>query len=85
VQPSSIADARPLAAVLARAFYDDPPFVWMPPDLAIRLARAARVFATILRAEALRHDGVEVACGGGHILGSAIWLPPGHWQPGIGE
>jgi GNAT superfamily N-acetyltransferase len=42
------------------------------------------VFATILRAEALRHGGVEVACAGGEILGGAIWLPPGHWPPGIG-
>jgi GNAT superfamily N-acetyltransferase len=78
-------DVKPLAVVLARAFYDDPPFVWMLPDPATRLSRAGRVFATILRAEALRHGGVAVACAGGEVLGGAIWLPPGRWQPGIGE
>jgi GNAT superfamily N-acetyltransferase len=84
VRAAQAADVRPLAAMLARAFYDDPPFVWMLPDPADRLSRLGRLFATIVRTEALRRGGVEVACAGGQILGAAIWLPPGHWQPGTG-
>lgn len=85
MRPAKAADIQPLAAVLARAFYDDPPFVWMLPDPATRRSRAGRVFATILGAEALRHGGVEIACEDAEILGGAIWLPPGHWNPGIRE
>lgn len=81
LRPATAADVKPLAMVLARAFYDDPPFIWLLPDPATRLARAGRLFATILRVEALRHEEVEVACDGERILGGAIWLPPGHALP----
>lgn len=75
-------DVDTLAAVLARAFYDDPPFVWLLPAPGTRQGRLTRMFATILRIEALPHGGVELACAGPAILGGAIWLPPGRWQPG---
>ena len=32
VRPAQATDVTPLAAVLARAFYDDPPFAWMLPN-----------------------------------------------------
>ena len=81
VRSATSADVKPLAAVLARAFQDDPPFVWMLPQPRTRQARARGVFATMLRAEALRYRAVEVACADDAIAGGAIWLPPGHWQP----
>lgn len=70
-----------LADVLAKAFFDDPPFVWMLPDEKTRLARNRGVFSTVLRAEALRHGAVDVAWdgGSGRIVGGAIWFPPGTW------
>ena len=40
VRPATAADVKPLATVMARAFYDDPPFIWMLPDPATRLERA---------------------------------------------
>jgi GNAT superfamily N-acetyltransferase len=83
VRPAGAADVRPLAMVMARAFYDDPPFIWMLPDPATRLKRAYRFFATLTRGEALAHGGVDVAWTGSEIAGAAIWLPPGHWKPGI--
>jgi GNAT superfamily N-acetyltransferase len=83
VRPATAADVKPLATVMARAFYDDPPFVWMLPDPATRLERARRFFVTLTRGEALAYGGVDVACTGGEIAGAAIWLPPGHWAPGI--
>jgi GNAT superfamily N-acetyltransferase len=85
VRPATAADVRPLARVMARAFYDDPPFVWMLPEAATRLKRLGRFFATLTRGEALAHGGVDVACAGGEIAAAAIWLPPGHWAPTTAE
>lgn len=50
-----------MVGVLARAFYDDPPMVWMIPDHQSRDRRLRRMFITILRHEAMRHGGVDVA------------------------
>ena len=85
LRPATSADVKKLAAVLARAFYDDPPLMWLLPDPAARLGRVTRMFATIIGIESLRHGGVDIACGGEEILGGAIWLPPGHWRPGFRE
>ncbi|MGO9079508.1 MAG: hypothetical protein ACLQDY_10775 [Streptosporangiaceae bacterium] len=71
------ADVGPLADVMARAFYDDPPFACMLPEPRTRQVRSRRLFATILRAGALERGGVEVAVEGGAIVGGAIWLRPG--------
>ena len=85
VRSATAADVKPLAAVMARAFDDDPPFVWMLPRPQTRQARARVIFATVLRTEALRHGAVEVACAGNAIVAGAIWLPPGHWAPTVSE
>lgn len=81
VRPAARADIRALADVLAKAFYDDPPFMWILPDDKTRLARNRGIFATVLRVEALRHGAVDVAWDGesGRIVGGAIWFPPGTW------
>jgi GNAT superfamily N-acetyltransferase len=71
--------------VMARAFYDDPPFVWMLPDPVTRLERARRFFAALVRGEAMGHGGVDVAGTGGEIAAAAIWMPPGHWAPEVTE
>ena len=78
VRPATAADVKPLAAVMARAFYDDPPFMWMLPDPATRLERERRLFATLTRGEGLAHGGVDVALVGTEIAAAAIWRPPGH-------
>jgi GNAT superfamily N-acetyltransferase len=85
VRPATVADVKPLATVMARAFYDEPPFIWMLPDPATRLKRARQFFATLTRGEALAHGGVDVARTGSQIAGAAIWLPPGYWTPGTAE
>jgi GNAT superfamily N-acetyltransferase len=85
LRPATSADVKKLAAVLARAFYDDPPLNWLLPNGATRLGRTTQEFATIIGIESLRYGGVDVACGGEEILGGAIWMPPGHWQPGFRE
>ena len=85
VRPATSADVKVLAAVLARAFYDDPPLTWLLPDPATRLGRVTRMFATVIGIESLRYGGVDVACDGEKILGGAIWLPPGHRRAGFRE
>jgi len=85
VRSAASADVKKLAAVLARAFYEDPPLIWMLPDPATRLGCITRMFATVIGIESLRYGGVDLACGGEKILGGAIWLPPGHWQPAFRE
>jgi ribosomal protein S18 acetylase RimI-like enzyme len=85
VRTARTADVRELARVLGRAFFDDPPFVWMLPDERSRQRRAAGVFRAILRSQAMRYGGVDVASDGAAIVGGAIWLPPGHWAPTMGE
>jgi GNAT superfamily N-acetyltransferase len=80
VRPATAADVEPLAAVMARAFYDDPPFVWLLPDPKTRLERSRRFFAALARGEALARGGVDVALVGTEVVGAAIWRPPGHWE-----
>ena len=85
LRPAAPADVNKLAAVLARAFYDDPPLVWLLPDPAARLGRITRMFATVVGIESLRYGAVDVVCSGAEIVGGGVWLPPGHWQPGFRE
>jgi len=85
VRPATQADVPVLAAILARAFDDDPPLMWLLPDPATRLDRVTRMFATVIGIESLRYGGVDVVCVGGKILGGAIWLPPGHPRAGFRE
>jgi len=85
VRPALSGDVKALAVVMARAFHDDPPLIWLLPDPATRPGRVTRMFATVIGIESLRHGGVEIACDSEQILGGAVWLPPGHWQAGFGE
>jgi GNAT superfamily N-acetyltransferase len=80
VRPATAADVKPLAAALARAFYGDPPFMWMLPNPATRLERARRFFATVSRGDSLARGGIDVAQVGTEIVAAAIWRPPGHWE-----
>jgi GNAT superfamily N-acetyltransferase len=83
LRPATSADVKTLATVLARAFYDDPPLVWLLPNATTRLSHITRMFETVTGVESLGYGGVDVACGGTEIAGGAVWLPPGHWQPGF--
>jgi GNAT superfamily N-acetyltransferase len=80
VRPATAADVKSLAAVLARAFYDDPPFIWLQPDPKTRLKRSRRMFAALACGQALARGGVDVALVGTEVAGAAIWRPPGYWE-----
>jgi ribosomal protein S18 acetylase RimI-like enzyme len=81
VRSADAAEVPAIADVLARAFYDDPPMVWMMPDGPSRDRRLRRMFRTILRHEAMRHGGVDVALTADLVIGAALWMPPDTWKP----
>jgi GNAT superfamily N-acetyltransferase len=85
VRQATAADIKPLATVMARAFYADPPFMWILPNAASRLERNRRFFVTVSRGLALARGGVDVALVDNHIAGAAIWQPPGPSSSGSVE
>ena len=80
VRQATGADVAELSGVLARAFHDDPPFLWSLPDPQSRPRHLRRVFSTMLRHEALRHGATQAACQDGRIVGGALWIPPPRWE-----
>jgi GNAT superfamily N-acetyltransferase len=81
VTPPDVRRAQPadfpgLAAMLARAFYDDPVTAWFYPDAARRLRHGRRFFAIRLR-QLAGHGLIftNAACSG-----AALWAPPGQWR-----
>ncbi|WP_374776929.1 hypothetical protein OG756_33420 [Streptomyces sp. NBC_01310] len=75
------AESGTIAALLARAFADDPVMVWMVPDSAGRERRIARFFRLAQRRQRPRGGGVRVAAtGGGRLLAAALWSGPGRWK-----
>jgi len=70
------ADVAPLSGTLARAFHDDPPWVWSQPDPRRRERRARRVFGGRLRT--LVEE--ELAWTTDDRAGVALWAPPDRWK-----
>jgi GNAT superfamily N-acetyltransferase len=70
-------DAEPLAAVLGRAFADDPVWLWMFPR---HPERMAAMFTLLLRHARLPNGVSELAEEDGRILAGALWDPPGRWR-----
>ncbi|WP_344889861.1 GNAT family N-acetyltransferase [Actinomadura meridiana] len=80
VRAAGADDAAAMAAVLGRAFDDDPLWAWLVPDEASRVRRLTGVFEIMLRRVHLRHDGTEAAGRGTRTEAAALWSPPGHWR-----
>ena len=74
-------DVPPLAAVLGRAFHDDPVMAWIMPDDQQRRRRLPMMFAVLLRRYYLAHRATELVTDGRTVLGGAMWAPPGRWLP----
>ena len=62
-----------IALQLARAFWDDPVFVWLLPDEATRIARLTRLFDLLLRLHGPRASILR----GEDFQAASIWQPPG--------
>ncbi|MCP2339471.1 GNAT family N-acetyltransferase [Actinomadura rupiterrae] len=73
-------DVDRIAAVLARAFEDDPVWSWMLPDEASRPRRLAAAFTILLREVHLGHGASEHAGRFADIEAAALWDPPGSWR-----
>ena len=81
VTPVSVRRARaddfgPLAAMLARAFFDDPVTAWFYPDAQRRMRHARRFFGIRLRQLADQ----ELIYTTAELSGAALWTLPGRWR-----
>ncbi|MFE5866888.1 GNAT family N-acetyltransferase [Streptomyces virginiae] len=75
------AESGAVAALLARAFADDPVMAWMIPA-ADRERGIARYFRLAQRQQRPRAGAVRVAAtADGRLLGAALWSGPGAWKP----
>jgi GNAT superfamily N-acetyltransferase len=70
-------DLATLAAVLAGAFLEDPPFVWMMPDERRRPAQLRRFFEIELRHVGFARGMVWTT---DDLAGAALSIPPGKWR-----
>ncbi len=80
VRPPSKSDVKRLAAVLGRAFHDDPVMAWILADDTRRAKGLPRLFAAITRHHFLSGGGAEVAVRDGEIGAAALWDGPGRWK-----
>ena len=76
VRPVRREDFEPLAAMLARAFYDDPVTAWFYPNDAKRLRHAQRFFAIRLRQ--LAPQGLIYTTD--DLSGAVLWALPDRWR-----
>ncbi|MGW7438420.1 GNAT family N-acetyltransferase [Streptomyces sp. NPDC054849] len=80
------AESGAIAALLARAFADDPVMLWMIPDSCGRERKIARYFRLAQRQQRPRAGAVRVAAtSGGRLLAAALWSGPGRWKPSAGQ
>ncbi|WP_026414594.1 GNAT family N-acetyltransferase [Actinomadura oligospora] len=77
---ATASDSDRIAAVLARAFEDDPVWSWILPDESSRPRRLEAAFATLFRAVHLGHGASEHTGRFDDIESSALWDPPGAWR-----
>ncbi|MFI0370007.1 GNAT family N-acetyltransferase [Actinomadura sp. 1N219] len=80
VREAAAPDVAEIAAVLGRAFDDDPVWSWLLPDEASRVRRLAGLFGIMLRRVHLPHGGTELAGRDARTEAAALWDPPGHWR-----
>lgn len=73
--------AHRTAAVLARAFQDDPITSWILPDDYQRRRRLPAVYAMQLRTWFVDSAETRVCCRDGVIVAGALWSPPDSRQP----
>ncbi|TDD28575.1 GNAT family N-acetyltransferase [Actinomadura sp. KC06] len=80
VREAAAPDVAEIAAVLGRAFDDDPVWSWLLPDEASRVRRLSGLFGIMLRRVHLPHGGTELAGRDARTEAAALWDPPGHWR-----
>lgn len=78
IRLATTADRGATAAMLARAFQDDPAFAWILPDPAERAKRLPRVFALLFDSDG--GAGMRLLTGGGEA--ATLWRGPGQERVG---
>jgi ribosomal protein S18 acetylase RimI-like enzyme len=84
-EAGTVRKARPedldrLAAILARAFYDDPAMRWVISDDGRRHRLLERSFSLYLRKLWFRQDECYTTAG---VVGAIVWELPGQWKVGV--
>jgi predicted N-acetyltransferase YhbS len=79
VRPMTKADGPEVAAVIARAFEDDPIFEWLFPSFDGRLAKMTAMYEAMF-VPFLDVDFVEMYTTT-EIAGTSIWMGPEKWDP----
>ena len=82
VRVATQADAAPLAASLARAFFDDPVMSFLIPHEPSRRRRIAEYFEVALTVQHLPHGGCYTDT---DRAGGALWDPPDQWKLRFGQ
>ena len=78
----SVSDIDTLVYILARAFIDDPLFLWLLPDRFQRQRALQRSFAVQIRHIYLPLGECTLT---EEHNGGAMWAPPGRWKLSIGQ
>jgi ribosomal protein S18 acetylase RimI-like enzyme len=82
VRVANRADVGPIAASLARAFYDDPVMEFLIPEESSRQRRVGQFFEVALSIQHLPHGSSYTDT---DRAGGALWDPPGHWKMRVGQ
>ncbi|HLN43140.1 MAG TPA: GNAT family N-acetyltransferase [Acidimicrobiales bacterium] len=82
VRVANRADAGPLSASLARAFFDDPVMSFLVPHEPTRRQHVAQYFEVALTIQHLPHGASYTDT---DRAGGALWDPPGHWKLSFGQ
>ncbi|HWH33308.1 MAG TPA: GNAT family N-acetyltransferase [Egibacteraceae bacterium] len=77
VRKATASDVAGLAAVMGRAFQEDPVLAWGMPDEAGRRANGARYFELVARLHYLPLGETYVT---EDLQAAALWAPPGQWK-----
>jgi GNAT superfamily N-acetyltransferase len=77
VRKARLDEAGKLAAILARAFYDDPAMEWALVDDTRRLGLLQRSFDLYLRKLWFKQDQCYTT---GSLAGAVVWELPGRWK-----
>jgi GNAT superfamily N-acetyltransferase len=80
VRKAKLEEAGKLAAILARAFYDDPAMRWALVDDDRRAVLLARSFELYLRKLYFEQDECYTT---DNLAGAIIWELPGQWKVGV--
>ncbi|WP_218005228.1 GNAT family N-acetyltransferase [Actinomadura macra] len=85
IRVAADADVAAMAAVLGRAFDDDPVWRWILPGGPSRSRRLANLFGLAMRRVHMPLGASEATGRDTAVEAAALWDPPGHWHVSTGR